>query len=404
MEEAVRTGSLEGYLAAFVLWTSRADVSGPLAESTWTTWIRDLLATNPIPVSGTLRSQDVATAGVRLALGGDAQLANAYPALVARELAREALPPAVRVHDDERLLLGVAAGVGVAAPNIAEELIHLLHMREHSSTYRGLCLDVWAEALALGAPRLTPALAARAMHVLTGRPGGRPPVTDDDRLALYWLATRLLDAPWRPGDEDLSALEAIIRAGRRAMATAAAEALSPLDAALFLDAQMWLPRASVARRTAVEYVLDVIDAFPASAGILAVRGRGRQSLLIVDEYDVQDLFHALVRPGVPDIVPEDPTPKLAGKASRLDFTAKSVRLGFEVKHVKNANHAATVREEILLDEATYQEHPYIDTVVAFISDPAHHISLSARPTFERDLSRAVAVDGRTVQYLVRVRG
>jgi hypothetical protein len=126
--------------------------------------------------------------------------------------------------------------------------------------------------------------------------------------------------------------------------------------------------------------------------------------VITDEYDVQDLFYALVRPGVTDIVPEDTTPKLAGRGSRLDFTSKATRLGFELKHVKSHGHADSVRDEVLVDEATYQEHPYIDTVIVFIHDPGRYIAPAERPAFERDLSQSVTVQGRTVRYMVRVRG
>ncbi len=173
---------------------------------------------------------------------------------------------------------------------------------------------------------------------------------------------------------------------------------------MLIDAMAWSPQTALTTRSALENVLGVIDAFPSCASILATRQRNRAPFVISDEYDVQDLFYALVRPTVTDIVPEDTTPKLAGRWSRLDFTSKATRLGFEVKHVKSSNHAGTVRDEVLVDEATYQEHPYIDTVVVFISDPAGHIALAARPAFERDLSQSVTVQGRTVRYIVRVRG
>jgi REase_DpnII-MboI len=405
VDDAIRKGGLEGHLAVLVLRTSRADVAGPVGESRWLGHLRDLLADDPIPAGCPLRTQDVATIGARLALGGDPHRAAGYALLAAHELAREPLSPAVRVHEDERLLIGLAAGVGVAASTVAPTLISVLRRREHINTYRGLCLDLWAEGLALGSARLTPTLADRAMRILSGPPGERPPVTDDDRLALYWLATRLLEAVWRPTDQELAALESVIVEGRRAALTVtSAHALPPLDAAMVLDALTWSPPASLARRAALEYVLDVIDTFPTAASILATRARNRAPFMISDEYDVQDLFHALVYPGVPDIVPEDTTPKLAGKWSRLDFTSKATRLGFEIKHLKTAGHAATVREELLIDEATYQEHPYLDTVVAFISDPHSYIPYASRPAFESDLSKSITVSGRTVHYVVRVRG
>ena len=404
VQEAIRGRTLEGHLAALVLWTSRSNASGPLAVSPWEARVAELLASHPVPQAGQLRTLEVATLGVRLSLGGDADRAPEYASLASRELAREAMPPAVRVHDDERLFLGLAAGVGLAAPIVVPALLDVVRAREHTATYRAVCLDIWAEALALGHPRFTPLLAARALGVVSGTARVRPAVTDDDRVVLYWLATRLLDAPWRPTDDDLRTLEPMVDAGRRsALTVAAATSLAPLDAAMLMDALTWSPTTSLSRITRLEYLLEVIEAFPASAEILANRARGRQPFEITDEYDVQDLFHALARPGVPDIVPEDPAPKLAGKSSRLDFTSKAARLGVEVKHVKRHSHAATVREEILIDEATYQEHPYIDTVIVFISDPERYIPLTARATFERDLTQAHSVNGRTVQYIVRVR-
>ncbi len=55
-----------------------------------------------------------------------------------------------------------------------------------------------------------------------------------------------------------------------------------------------------------------------------------------------------------------------------------------------------------VDEATYQVHPYIDTVLAFVHDPAGHIPLAERPAFEADLSVTISIEGRRVRYLVRV--
>jgi hypothetical protein len=179
--------------------------------------------------------------------------------------------------------------------------------------------------------------------------------------------------------------------------------LDALDAAMLLDALSASPAGQLVRRSALDGVLAVVDHFAASAGVLANRQRGRTPLTIQDEYDVQDLFYALVLPLVPDMVPEDPAPKVAGKSTRLDFTSKTVRLGIELKHVKSASHATNVREELLLDERTYQEHPYVDTVVAFVHDPAGHIARSARTSFEADLSTTVTVNGRSVRYIVRVR-
>ncbi|MCC6874791.1 MAG: hypothetical protein IT378_10840 [Sandaracinaceae bacterium] len=145
--------------------------------------------------------------------------------------------------------------------------------------------------------------------------------------------------------------------------------------------------------------------FPAALQILSTRPRERDGLPaeLIDEYDVQWLLHALLLPAVPDLVPEDSAPKLAGAGSRLDFTSRSARLGIEVKHLREKKHVPRMREELLVDERQYQQHPYVETVVCHVHDPRMHISLAERTAFERDLSVPVTVAGRTVNYVVRVR-
>jgi hypothetical protein len=56
---------------------------------------------------------------------------------------------------------------------------------------------------------------------------------------------------------------------------------------------------------------------------LRKRHDNRQTLIIGDEYDVQDLFHGLLRIFFDDIRPEEYTPSYAGKSSRMDFLPTS---------------------------------------------------------------------------------
>lgn len=70
---------------------------------------------------------------------------------------------------------------------------------------------------------------------------------------------------------------------------------------------------------------------------------------------------------------------------------------------RHARHSAKVREEILHDTATYQDHPHIDTVVVLVHDTNHFIPIHERASFEADLSQSVSVGGRTICYFTRVR-
>lgn len=154
----------------------------------------------------------------------------------------------------------------------------------------------------------------------------------------------------------------------------------------------------------LDAVLATLEAFPAAVQLLANRPLGRVGITrLEDERDVQWFLHTLLLPAVPDLVPEDPAPKLAGSGSRLDFTSRVGRLGIEVKHLRERKALPRLREELMVDERQYQEHPYVETVVGFVHDAQGHISLAEKATFERDLSVPVSVAGRTVNYVVRVR-
>jgi hypothetical protein len=401
VNSAIDSRDLDGHLAALVLHTGYRSLLECNEMSLWVQAVEQLLCRNSVSSKSPV---DVAILGVQLALGGAAKHQDEYADAARRELAREPLPPAACVRDDERLLLGVAAGIGAAAPQLADELVVILRAREHTTNVRQRCLDLWAESLARGAPKLTADIARLAMRHLGAGETFRP-VADEDRIALFWLATRLLEAPWTPTDNDLAVLDSVLADGRRFALTLSmtGRLVDALDAALMLDALSATPGSRLARGSALDGVLAIVDHFPASAGVLGNRQQNRVPFMITDEYDVQDLFQSLVLSIIPDIVPEDPAPKVAGRSSRLDFTSKATRLGFELKHVKSSNHVKVIRKEILLDERTYQEHPYIDTVVVFVHDPGCHIPLDARTAFESDLTTQVTVSGRTVRYVVKVR-
>lgn len=74
---------------------------------------------------------------------------------------------------------------------------------------------------------------------------------------------------------------------------------------------------------------------PQVARILAVRSRkGKNPYEIADEYDVQDLLHAILRGYLKYSVQEDPLPKVAGaKSSRADISIEELGMLIELKFV-----------------------------------------------------------------------
>lgn len=80
---------------------------------------------------------------------------------------------------------------------------------------------------------------------------------------------------------------------------------------------------------AVRLVRRLCDRFPLVVRELGRRHEGRTPLKIADEYDVQDLFRALLALDFDDVRAEEVTPSYAGKSGQIDFLIKGDSIGIE---------------------------------------------------------------------------
>ncbi|MSP27865.1 MAG: hypothetical protein EXR80_05370 [Methylococcales bacterium] len=137
--------------------------------------------------------------------------------------------------------------------------------------------------------------------------------------------------------------------------------------------------------TAVDTVHLIINRFHQVARQLQARHSERNTIEINDEYDVQDLFHALLKLYFDDIRPEEYTPSYAGSASRVDFLLKDEQIIIEIKKTRNTLKAKEVSEQLIIDTQKYQAHPDCKTLIFFVYDPEGKI---ANPCgIEKDLSK-----------------
>jgi hypothetical protein len=140
IQDAIERRDLEGHLAVLILNTTFQTSSSAVFPSPWARAVTDLLAIDPIAPGRPPHASDIAILGIHLALGRTSDLTASYGNFARREIARTPLPPAACVRDDERLLLGVAAGIGSAASDVAAVLISILRARTQV-TLRQFCID-----------------------------------------------------------------------------------------------------------------------------------------------------------------------------------------------------------------------------------------------------------------------
>jgi REase_DpnII-MboI len=110
----------------------------------------------------------------------------------------------------------------------------------------------------------------------------------------------------------------------------------------------------------------------------------RRTLDVRDEYDVQDLLHALLLLDFDDVRPEEWTPSYAGGAARLDFLLKDHSIVIEVKKTRRGLTAKAIGDQLIIDIKRYQQHPDCRALVCFIYDPEG--PLGNPVPLERDLT------------------
>ena len=120
-------------------------------------------------------------------------------------------------------------------------------------------------------------------------------------------------------------------------------------------------------------VMKLIHSFHDVARQLKRRHDDRDTLIIRDEYDVQDLLHALLKTIYDDIRPEESTPSYAGASSRIDFLLKKEKIVIEVKMSSPTLKDKIIGEQLIVDIKRYQTHPDCRNLVCFVYDPDNYV-------------------------------
>jgi hypothetical protein len=113
----------------------------------------------------------------------------------------------------------------------------------------------------------------------------------------------------------------------------------------------------------------LVTRFAVVARQLKQRHDERDTLIIEDEYDVQDLLHALLRIYFEDVRPEEYTPSYAGSSSRMDFLLKKDEIVVEAKMASKILRDKLVGEQLIIDIKKYQAHQNCKTLYCLVYDP-----------------------------------
>jgi hypothetical protein len=137
--------------------------------------------------------------------------------------------------------------------------------------------------------------------------------------------------------------------------------------------------------SATARLIELANSFHRVALRLRTRHADRPPFLINDEYDVQDLFAALLETRFEDVRREEWGPSYAGGATRVDFFLKNESVLLETKMTREGLTDRKLGEELIVDIAHYKQRSNCKALACFVYDPEHRLK---NPNgLENDLSR-----------------
>jgi hypothetical protein len=149
------------------------------------------------------------------------------------------------------------------------------------------------------------------------------------------------------------------------------------------------------RQISVSAVIDALGSFTEIVRYLNTRRSSGAILELKSEADVQDALYLMLRPWIMDLVPENPTDKVANKYNIKDFISQTGKFVIEAKYIRTADHGKSIAKEINDDIETYRYHAACDDLIFFIYDPEGFIPDSV--AVERHVRTARTYDGKVLR-------
>ena len=133
------------------------------------------------------------------------------------------------------------------------------------------------------------------------------------------------------------------------------------------------PQSHQAGTDPVELVKILCYRFHSVARQLRLRGEYRATLSVEDEFDVQDLLHALLRIQFDNIDTDEWTPSYSSGAPRMTLLLNDSRLAVIVKKTRPGLNAKDLSDQLQIDAERYRSHGRCTTLLCFMYDPEGRI-------------------------------
>jgi hypothetical protein len=153
---------------------------------------------------------------------------------------------------------------------------------------------------------------------------------------------------------------------------------------------------AVASADAVGLLRKIGNRFHAVARQLRLRHEGRPTIEVEDEYDAQDVVHALLCLEFDEIRRETWQPGYADGAVHTYFVAPRDRILIEVKKTRQGVGAREIAAQLEHDALYYWTHPDCQTLFCFVYDPEARVG----DPYGLEKTLTKQVDGQRVEVFI----
>ncbi len=133
------------------------------------------------------------------------------------------------------------------------------------------------------------------------------------------------------------------------------------------------PQSSQTGSDPVERVKTLCYRFHSVARQLRLRGEYRATLAVEDEFDAQDLLHALLRIQFDNIETDEWTPSYSSGTPRTTLLLNDGRLAVIVKKPRPGLNAKDLTDQLRIDTERYRSYGCCRTLLCFMYDPEGRI-------------------------------
>lgn len=159
---------------------------------------------------------------------------------------------------------------------------------------------------------------------------------------------------------------------------------------------------STYRKDQLAILYKAIEKFTSASKSLTERRKGKPTIPIDDEYDMQDILHVILKPHFPSIkIEEVVSGKDSGRFLKIDFVLSKIKVAIECKCIRDKTHAKNLSKEINDDIQTYNEHQDCSHLIFFIYDK--NLQIMNPDMLEENYSKKQTFDGKDMLIDLKIR-